>query len=261
MADLAGLLGAYGGSEDEDEHMEPSAKEQGGGLVTMLGHSDEEENGDDLAHLTVPAPPTVEGPRPPTPAEQQAAAEQAVAATAPSEPAELDGVNGAHPGTRPGYGVLPVELADEPPGEPDAQMAEKVRRFLGAHARGADLKRSLRSSRDYRNPEFFLHMVRHLGIEQYSTCFDPEVYDPKALPPEDHLAAMRKAWAAEEERRRAARAASQRVEFARPASQTQLGGASSGAPPRPPPPTALNAAAALAAAQAKAAQLAASFRQ
>ena len=97
-------------------------------------------------------------------------------------------------------------------------------------------------------------MIEYLEIDEYGTRFDPGVWDPAALPPEDYVAALQKDWAAEEERRKAHRAASGRVEFVKSASQHSLG-----SNPLMAKPPGLNAASAVA--QARAVLMAAAQRQ
>ena len=65
-------------------------------------------------------------------------------------------------------------------------------------------------------------MIEYLEIDEYGTRFDPGVWDPASLPPEDFVEALQKDWAAEEERRKAHRAASGRVDFVKSSSQPNL---------------------------------------
>ena len=44
----------------------------------------------------------------------------------------------------------------------------------------------LRQVRDYKNPDFLQKMVKHFGVHDKGSCFPKDVFDPEALPKEDH---------------------------------------------------------------------------
>ena len=144
---------------------------------------------------------------------------------------------------------LPPELASAPPGECDLEVQARVARWLELQRDGRRLTDTLRSSRDYRNPEFFKKMVEYWEIDEHGTALPPEVFNPGALPKEDFIEALKKEWTEEDQRKKAARAAgSAKIEF------TQAGGARGGSATA----TATATAAAIKAAQLMAAKLAAS---
>lgn len=43
----------------------------------------------------------------------------------------------------------------------------------------------LRQSRDFRNPTYLAKLS--VEIDQYGTCFNPDRFDPKAIPPADFI--------------------------------------------------------------------------
>ncbi len=46
---------------------------------------------------------------------------------------------------------------------------------------------SLRSHRDYSNPDLLQQLVHTYGLNEYGTALRPEVFDVSALPKEDYL--------------------------------------------------------------------------
>jgi hypothetical protein len=113
----------------------------------------------------------------------------------------------------------------------------------------------LRSSKDYRNPEFFKKMVEYWEIDEHGTAFTPEMFNPRALPQEDSIEELKKELAAAEQKKKAERAAgTSKIDFTKGsgAAQGNGGGASSSAAAR-----ATATAAAIKAAQAMAQKLAA----
>ncbi|GAB4822423.1 hypothetical protein N2152v2_009469 [Parachlorella kessleri] len=260
MADLAGLMGAYG-SDEESEQMEGEA----GGQVTVMGREDEDEEmvGVDLSHLTTTAAraePDTAGTQPaagPGQQQQQVADLGAAFERLPGGAAggtNADAMDGAaQPDAdeaSPPASILPPEVLQPPEGECNPAVQGKIAFWLNIQrTQGRTLNQQLRHSRAYRNPEFFRKMVEQFEVDEYGSCFAKEVFDPRGLCKEDYIEELQKEWAAEEERRKAQRQATGRIEFTKSASQPNLA-------PNPLLPG-LNPAAALAAAQLKAAQLAA----
>lgn len=79
---------------------------------------------------------------------------------------------------------LHAVAAPPPPAPPWLQ--DKFARMIDHTQRsGKTLNDSLRSKQDYRNPDFLNKLVEQQGIQQYGTCFEPEVFSPDALPAED----------------------------------------------------------------------------
>lgn len=146
-------------------------------------------------------------------------------------------------------GPLPPELST-PPGKCRPELQDRVAQWLHIqNSQGRYLSDRLRTSRDYRNPEFFRKMVEYWEINEHGTSFNPEVFDPSSLPKEDTLEALQKEWLVEEQRRRTARATTGKIEFTKGGVINQPAAAGGGASSA--------AAAAIAAAHAKAAALAA----
>ena len=50
----------------------------------------------------------------------------------------------------------------------------------------------LRNNRDYCNPLYMQKAVKDADIFEYGTCFSADVLDPKGMPPEDFLPAIKK---------------------------------------------------------------------
>jgi hypothetical protein len=151
------------------------------------------------------------------------------------------------------FHALPPELAFAPPGECDPEVQARVVRWLVLQRDGRRLTDTLRSSKDYRNPEFFKKMVEYWEIDEHGTAFTPDMFDPRALPQEDSIEELKKELAAAEQKKKAERAAgTSKIDFTKGsgAAQGNGGGASSSAAARA-------TAAAIKAAQAMAQKLAA----
>lgn len=219
---LGALLGAYG-SDDDDEDLNDLSH------LTSLKQTSASERGNEH-DAAEPANPQEQAPiderlRPPEGGASQAEASLAdqpeqpgtcqeppgEGATTAAEPADMEPET-AQQGQGPG--ALPPELAQPPPGECDPDVQARVARWLQLQARGRLLTTELRSSRDYRNPQFFRKMVEYWEIDEHGTAFAPDVFDPTAFAAEDGREALKSQLEATEERRRAARAAGTgRVEF------------------------------------------------
>ena len=66
-------------------------------------------------------------------------------------------------------------------------LQSKVSRFLEAKKAGKSISQAYKRHRDYSNPQFLEKMINHFGVDQYGTCFAPEIFDPNALPREDYF--------------------------------------------------------------------------
>ncbi len=65
-------------------------------------------------------------------------------------------------------------------------MQAKVEKLMRMKmATGKRITVELKSMRAYRNPDFLQKMVDFFGIDHTGTCYSPDVWDPKRLPPED----------------------------------------------------------------------------
>ena len=45
---------------------------------------------------------------------------------------------------------------------------------------------SLKALQGYRNPDFLQHCVKYDDIQQYGSCYPPQIFDPDNLPEEDY---------------------------------------------------------------------------
>ncbi|KAL4529918.1 hypothetical protein Ndes2526B_g04686 [Nannochloris sp. 'desiccata'] len=150
------------------------------------------------------------------------------------------------------FDALPPRLASAPSGESNPEVQARIARWLELQRDGRRLTDTLRSSRDYRNPEFFKKMVEYWEIDEYGTAFAPELFNPGSLPVEDSIEALKKELTIEDERKKARRiAGTTKIEF------TQGSGAGGGGGARGGAATATATAAAIKAAQAMAQKLAA----
>jgi hypothetical protein len=121
------------------------------------------------------------------------------------------------------FDALPPELASAPPGECNPEVQSRVARWLELQRDGRRLTDTLRSSRDYRNPEFFKKMVEYWEIDEHGTAFTAEMFNPGSFPVEDSIEELKKEWTAEDKKKKAGRAAgTSKIEF------TGAGGSGSG---------------------------------
>jgi hypothetical protein len=121
------------------------------------------------------------------------------------------------------FDSLPPELASAPPGEANPEVQARIARWLELQRDGRRLTDTLRSSRDYKNPEFFKKMVEYWEIDEHGTTFTPEMFNPGSLPVEDTIEELKKELRAEDKRKKAERiAGTTKIEF------TQGGGAAAG---------------------------------
>jgi hypothetical protein len=213
MEGLGDLLGGYGSEELSDQENRKSREDEGEDgldLAHLIGASTpppEPEEEEDLGPMQGPAPgPQLEHYAEENDHNEQAAARRRDHGATTSAGGTLDH-RPEEPSSYPELADrMPPELAAPPPGECDPDVQARVARWLALQARGRRLTDELRSSRDYRNPEFFRKMVEYWEIDEYGTCFPPSVFDPGGLPMEDRADALRAEWEAGEERRKAARA-------------------------------------------------------
>jgi HCNGP-like protein len=112
------------------------------------------------------------------------------------------------------FDALPPELASDPPGECSTEVQSRIARWLELQRDGRRLTDTLRSSKDYRNPEFFKKMVEYWEINEHGTAFSPEMFNPSALPEEDSIEELKKEWIEEDKKKKAGRAAgTSKIEF------------------------------------------------
>lgn len=148
--------------------------------------------------------------------------------------------------TRSGEEPAVIGPATLPPAEHtmcDPALQAKISHFLELQKNGRYLKDELRKMRDFRNPEFFTHIVKFLDLDQYVSAFAPEVFDPNGIREEDHIEKLREEWLAEDNRRRQSRATTGSIEFVKGGGHPKNGSTQ----------------AAVAAARARAAEIAAKF--
>lgn len=114
------------------------------------------------------------------------------------------------------FDLLPPELASSPPGEANPEVQARIARWLELQRDGRRLTDTLRSSRDYRNPEFFRKMVEYWEIDEHGTAFTPEMFNPGSLPVEDTIEELKKELIAEDKRKKAGKVAgTTKIEFTR----------------------------------------------
>ena len=76
-------------------------------------------------------------------------------------------------------------------------LQDKVARFLERKEAGFSIAQAYRKHRDYSNPQFLEKMIDHFGVDQYGTCFAPDVFCPTSLPREDYFDRSASAYAPE----------------------------------------------------------------
>jgi len=156
------------------------------------------------------------------------------------------------------FDALPPELASDPPGEANPEVQARIARWLELQRDGRRLTDTLRSSRDYRNPEFFRKMVEYWEIDEHGTAFTPEIFRPGSLPVEDSIEELKKELLTEEKRKKAGKlAGTTKIEFTRGSEAAGAEVGSGGAGGGSAASTATATAAAIKAAQAMAQKLAA----
>ena len=66
-------------------------------------------------------------------------------------------------------------------------LQEKVREYITKQEEtGNTITSSLKSLSGYKNPDFLQHCVKYDDINQYGSCYPPEIFDPANLPAEDY---------------------------------------------------------------------------
>jgi HCNGP-like protein len=74
----------------------------------------------------------------------------------------------------------------------DAALQARIASILQKQkANNSNIIAYLRANRNYRNPCFMEQCVETTGIYKYGTCFDPNVFDPRGMPEEDFLPAIK----------------------------------------------------------------------
>lgn len=69
----------------------------------------------------------------------------------------------------------------------DDMLQAKMTRLLDLkNNKGKYINAELRASRQYRNPDFLSHSVKHCKLDPHGTCYSPDVFDPKDLHKEDY---------------------------------------------------------------------------
>ncbi|KAK9843359.1 hypothetical protein WJX74_010864 [Apatococcus lobatus] len=124
-----------------------------------------------------------------------------------------DGVAGRTPEPEPDLS-LPSDLPPPPERPCSPTLQALITNLLKTQReRGQTLNHAMKSHRDYRNPNFLQKMVEFCDIQQYGSCYPVHLWDPTALPPEDHATALLQEHAAWQDRRAAERQKRGRVDF------------------------------------------------
>lgn len=76
----------------------------------------------------------------------------------------------------------PVALIPpSPPGEPDADLLERVRALHEMRCKGKNVREHIRGSRDWSNPYILERVIKHFDLEEYGSNFPSEVFDPRKV--------------------------------------------------------------------------------
>jgi len=103
------------------------------------------------------------------------------------------GVKGTPPVSDP-LEALPAELRDPPRGEPFPGISANVTKWKHLKEGGMVLSTALKNRRDFCNPHMMSMMIEYNDIDQYGSNYNPELWDPKQIPPEDFVGALEKEY-------------------------------------------------------------------
>mmetsp|Transcript_1496 Transcript_1496/g.4470 ORF Transcript_1496/g.4470 Transcript_1496/m.4470 type:complete len:238 (-) Transcript_1496:129-842(-) len=72
-------------------------------------------------------------------------------------------------------------LPPTPPGEPDAELVERVQSLHGLWKRGKSIREHIQGSRDWSNPYILERVIKVFELDQYGSNYPKDVFDPSRI--------------------------------------------------------------------------------
>mmetsp|Transcript_11438 Transcript_11438/g.15612 ORF Transcript_11438/g.15612 Transcript_11438/m.15612 type:complete len:125 (+) Transcript_11438:19-393(+) len=69
-------------------------------------------------------------------------------------------------------------LLDEPPGDPDPELAARLAQW---RAKGSNPTQEIRQNREFANPQILQKIVEYFGINDIGSCYPKHIFDPDAI--------------------------------------------------------------------------------
>lgn len=208
MPFIMDLLGMYSGSDDEDEQEEVVAPaESPSERPTGVARSDADAARDSAT------------PREAAVSDENGASPQA------SRREAMD-MDGASPALRTGaqaeeeprplapLALLPPELQERPDGEPFAGVSANVDKWMKLKEGGMSLADAIQQRRDFCNPYMLNMLIEYNNLDEYGSCYPPQVWDPKAISPEDFPDSLEKEHSEATRKREEEQRLKGKIEFA-----------------------------------------------
>eukprot|EP01112_Ceratiomyxa_fruticulosa_P002936 TRINITY_DN1333_c0_g2_i13.p1 TRINITY_DN1333_c0_g2~~TRINITY_DN1333_c0_g2_i13.p1 ORF type:complete len:290 (-),score=82.94 TRINITY_DN1333_c0_g2_i13:506-1375(-) len=99
--------------------------------------------------------------------------------------------------------------------EPSVELQDKLSNFFEKKRKGASINQSIRLERTFRNPNILGEILKFYGIDDRSSCYPKEVFDPDHYDKEDYYDSIAETQKILENRRD-----SKRIDFTEPSSKT-----------------------------------------
>ncbi|CAK0889088.1 unnamed protein product [Prorocentrum cordatum] len=165
---MAGLLGAYEDSDEDDD------------APSILARQASASQAEAAAGKAPPAgaPPAGAPPAEAPPAPRAAPGAEAEAAEGAGEESESEAGGSPERGAGEEEASILLAVPPSPPGEPQAELVERVRSLYELKQKGKSIRDHIQGSRDWSNPYILEQVIKVLEIDEYGSNYPKDVFDP-----------------------------------------------------------------------------------